>query len=109
MLNKASTFILLTAIAVTLLLLHKEQSSDQFTQWKKSFGVTFPSSEDNYRRHIFISNVLKMEQHNKDPSQTYKMGLNQFSALSDSEFAAIYLHPYQPRHISNQEMMIEQP
>jgi hypothetical protein len=61
MLNKASTAILLTAIAAALFLLHEEPKSDQFTQWKKSFGITFPSSEDSYRRHIFLSNVQKME------------------------------------------------
>lgn len=74
-----------------------------------TFGISFPSSEDSYRRHIFLSNVQKMEEHNRDPSQTYKMGLNHFSALSDAEFAAIYLRPYQPRQISNEDIIIEQP
>lgn len=36
--------------------------------------------------------------HNEDPSRTYDMGLNQFSALTDKEFASIYLSkkPYNP-------------
>jgi hypothetical protein len=109
MLGKTSTTILLITIAAAILLLHQEQKSDQFTQWKKTFGITFSSSEDSYRRHIFLSNFQKMEEHNKDLSQTYKMGLNHFSALSDAEFAAIHLRPYQPHLISNKDIIIEQP
>lgn len=32
-----------------------------------------------------------MNKHNADPTQTYKMGINQFSAMTDAEFASIYL------------------
>jgi hypothetical protein len=48
-----------------------------------------------------------MQEHNSDPSQTYKMGLNQFSALSDAEFAATYLRSYQPRQATAEAVTVE--
>ena len=34
-----------------------------------------------------------LNKHNSDPSQTYKMAINQFSGLTDDEFAEQYLNP----------------
>jgi len=34
---------------------------------------------------------MKIEKHNADRTQTYKMGVNQFTDLTDSEFATKYL------------------
>lgn len=49
-----------------------------------------------------------MQEHNKDPSQTYKMGLNQFSALSDAEFAATYLRSYEPHKALRDGVIVEE-
>lgn len=70
--------------------------------------MAYESSEDSYRRHIFLSNLQKMQEHNKDPSQTYKMGLNQFSALSDAEFAATYLRSYEPHKALRDGVIVEE-
>ena len=48
---------------------------------------------DSYRRLIFERNLIKIEKHNADPSQTYQMGVNQFTVFSDEEFAKLYLNP----------------
>ena len=44
-----------------------------------------------YRTKIFMAFLEKMEKHNADPSQTYKMGVNQFSDLTQMEFVNTYL------------------
>lgn len=40
---------------------------------------------------IFERNVKKVEQHNADPTQTYKMAVNQFSIYTDEEFKLRFL------------------
>jgi hypothetical protein len=47
-----------------------------------------------------------VEEHNSDPSQTYKMGINQFSALTDSEFRETYLKNIERRHV-DQDVKVE--
>lgn len=40
---------------------------------------------------IFEQNVANIEKHNADLSQTYKMSINQFTALTQEEFVNTYL------------------
>ena len=40
-----------------------------------------------------------MNEHNADPFQTYKMGLNQFSAFTDKEFVETYLDTHSYKNI----------
>lgn len=84
-------FVVAAVTAVGLFAVHQESTHDEYLQWKAKFGVTFSSHEDNYRRLIFLENLDIIEKHNQDSTQTYKMGLNQFSALTDEEFRATYL------------------
>jgi C1A family cysteine protease len=42
---------------------------------------------------VFLKNVATIEKHNADKTQTYTMGINQFSALTDAEFALSFLTP----------------
>jgi hypothetical protein len=39
--------------------------------------------EELYRKIIFENNLIKIQRHNSDPTQTYKMGVNQFTIFSD--------------------------
>ena len=43
---------------------------------------------------IFERNLAKIEAHNADKTQTYTMGINQFTAMADAEFVAQYLGSY---------------
>ena len=54
-----------------------------------------------------MRNLDLIEKHNKDQSQTYKMGINQFSALTDSEFQQIYLNGYQKSDKLDQNIKID--
>lgn len=84
MLSKNTVLLVVAAVAVvTLLAVHQESTHDEYLQWKSKFAITFSPHEDNYRRLIFLENLDIIERHNQDSTQTYKMGLNQFSALTD--------------------------
>lgn len=51
--------------------------------WKKEQGLKYGSpEEDSYRQSIFVENYNIMVAHNADPTETYEMGLNAFSALT---------------------------
>ena len=91
-----------TLLALTLLLTaslyflpdSSAPEADSYLQWKKQFGIKWASeNEDGYRRLIFLRNLEIIEEHNKDHTQTYKMGINQFTGLTDKEFQMIYLTP----------------
>ena len=63
----------------------------RYEQWKSEFGMQFDESEDSYRRLIFEKNLKEIEAHNADETQSYKMGVNQFTGLTQAEFSANYL------------------
>lgn len=84
----------IAAIAITALVFFssfKNEENTLYSEWKKNYEVTWDSSEDAYRRIIFERNVEIINKHNSDPSQTYKMGINQFTAMTDEEFQNTYL------------------
>jgi len=70
------------------------QSSNEvkYLAYLKQFNKPIPNDNELfYRTSIFAEFVKKMEAHNADPSQTYKMGINQFSDLTQKEFVTTYL------------------
>ena len=70
----------------------EQQTQDEYLEWKHRYGYTWPQEDDFFRRMIFLRNVEKIAAHNADESQTYKMGINQFSGLTDREFQMLYLN-----------------
>jgi cathepsin L len=40
---------------------------------------------------VFLDNMDMIKTHNSNPQNTYKMGLNKFSAMTKEEFASTYL------------------
>ena len=69
------------------------EQKDEYTQWKNKFAVSWDAEEDSYRRLIFFQNLAKINQHNLDSKKTYKLGLTQFAAYTDAEFATLFLTP----------------
>jgi len=49
---------------------------DAFVTYKTSFGKSYSDSEEKVRHAIFLENVAKINAHNADATQTYKMGIN---------------------------------
>jgi hypothetical protein len=69
------------------------QKTDAFEEWKGKFGINWAPEEEAYRRLIFEKNLINIERHNADSTNTYKMGVNQFSIYTTEEFASKYLTP----------------
>jgi subtilisin-like proprotein convertase family protein len=82
--NKGVLFATLLAVAAISLVYFNQQNQkiDEFEQWKLKFGTHFAAGEETYRRIVFTKNLEKIEAHNSDEKQTYKMGINQFSIYS---------------------------
>jgi hypothetical protein len=62
-----------------------------FKAWQSVYKVSFVSNEVAYRSLVLSSNTKKVEEHNADPTQTYKVAVNKFSVYSEAEFAALFL------------------
>ena len=70
-----------------------DEAKDMYTfqNWKEEFNVTFTSEEDQARSKEFERNRLKILAHNNArPTPLWKMGVNKFAALSESEFRQFY-------------------
>ena len=83
------------ALIGAALLFNQPQGSkvSQFETWKSQHSIHFSSEIENiYRERIFHENLAKIEAHNSQNSNTYEMGLNQFSAMTHEEFAETYLN-----------------
>ena len=66
-----------------------------YEQWKSenSAFVQIAPEEDEYRFRVFLKNLKEINEHNAKPNETYKMGVNRFTGLSDEEFRSSYLFP----------------
>lgn len=57
-----------------------------YRQWKQAYSIEYAStSEDLFRLMVFIQNKREIDQHNRLESP-YKLGVNQFTAMTHSEF-----------------------
>ena len=71
----------------------QEAKVSAFDEWKAQYGANWSGEEEAFRRLIFEKNVRIIEKHNADASQTYKMGINQFTVYTQEEFVSTYLTP----------------
>lgn len=93
MTSKLLSVLLLAGITSVFLYSTSHQKSHiKFNEWALLNGKTYESDvEKIYREKIFNENVAKVEEHNADETQTYKMGINQFTDLTQAEFTTKYL------------------
>jgi hypothetical protein len=69
-----------------------ESTLNEFQSWKSKFNMKFDSMfEESYRERIFLENLAKIKLHNANEHKTYRIGFNQFSALTEEEFVQQYL------------------
>ena len=62
-----------------------------FTAWRQQFRKVYISpSELNYRLKNFAFNLQFIKESNADKSNSYTLGLNKFSDLTEEEFVAKY-------------------
>lgn len=72
-------------VAASLLAVQQLDRSSfaEFEQWKRTFRIEFGTeAEEFYRRTIFYRNLAAIQQHNAKQGETYKMGVNQFTAYT---------------------------
>lgn len=83
---------LLSAASVLYTQYDAKPELSAFESWQTKFNVKYESMfEKAYRERIFLENLAKVELHNSQDFHTYKMGINQFSALTDEEFVSMNL------------------
>jgi len=66
-----------------------------FAAWAATFGKTY-NGDDEFaaRKAIYDGNVAKYEAHNADETQTFTMGVNQFTDLTLEEFQALNIRGF---------------
>jgi C1A family cysteine protease len=90
--------------ALALLALHQHQtpslaSAYSFQKYKQEYHKAYAKAgEEEYRKAVFQRNLVRIHKHNADLANTWTMGVNQFTDLTDPEFAAIYLLSQAPPH-----------
>ena len=92
--NGKQLAVIIAIIGAAAVLLNNQSTPavSEFESWKAHHGITFSSEIENaFREKIFLENLAKINQHNSNDYRTYDMGLNQFSALTQEEFAQTYL------------------
>ena len=90
-----ATVALLAAAAVLYSLEPAQTANPQtlnYLNYLRKFGKSVPNSQELlYRAKLFEEYVAKMEKHNANTSNTWQIGINQFSDLTPQEFQATYL------------------
>ena len=65
---------------------------ERWNSWKVEHSKRFYNKEQELTRfNIFQANLKSIQEHNANPKNTYYKAVNQFTAMSDAEFKAIYL------------------
>ncbi|KAJ5072248.1 cysteine proteinases superfamily protein [Anaeramoeba ignava] len=63
-----------------------------FSKFKSDYQKSYLNpNEEAYRKAIFEEKLNLVQEHNSDPTKTYKIGINQFSDLTYEEFSSMYL------------------
>jgi C1A family cysteine protease len=79
-------------ISVLLQQMPVQNKDMSFEEFKNIHGLKFDSKfEESYRERVFKENVAKINAHNSRNDQTYEMGINQFTHLTQQEFESTYL------------------
>jgi len=81
---KKMEFKTLALVATVLLAASQLESTktSSFVDYQATFGKSYSDVESAYRQAVYNTNVDIMNKHNADSTQTYKMGINQFTDLT---------------------------
>ncbi|MBA0836645.1 hypothetical protein Goarm_008840 [Gossypium armourianum] len=64
--------------------------SDRFEQWVSSYSRLYQDAAEKEKRfQIFKENMEYIESHNTDTNKKYKLGVNEFTDLTNEEFKAM--------------------
>jgi cathepsin L len=82
---------LVALAAISAIYVENSAQVDAFAQWKNEFGTPFEAGEEAYRKLILERNIKNIEVHNADATQTFKLGITQFSIYTTEEFKHRFL------------------
>ena len=103
--------VLLAVVSAAALLFTQVQPQAEgtdFQTWKSTYGVKYESMfEESYREKVFLENLAQIKLHNKNSQATYKMGVNQFTAMTQEEFVQTYLGTVVPTENIVEESNVE--
>lgn len=100
--QKSGLVIILALAATAAFMMYsaeESQSTEQiFNEWKEEHGLMLDLSPQElvYRLKIFERNLQAINEHNAKPNQSYKMGINKFTAYSQEEFENSFLTKIEP-------------
>lgn len=85
-----------------------------FDEWQTINNMKFLNvAEKRYREKLFNAKKAEIREHNKNPANTYKKGLNKFSHLSSEEFTSYYCGAVVPKKlmesVGNNSVASDQP
>jgi len=93
--DKTLLVTLLLLGAASFMLYNMDNSKSEvysFEQYKADYQKSYlKEGEEEYRKAIFLRNLIKIEEHNANPKNTHTLGINQFTDLTNAEFQALYL------------------
>jgi C1A family cysteine protease len=70
----------------------KQGFLDEYRAYMKKFNKKIATPEELfYRASLYKQFVEEMERHNSDKTKTWKMGINQFSDITEEEFVGTFL------------------
>jgi C1A family cysteine protease len=96
------TFLLAAIAAVALYNQQTDSAPYSFEQFKADYQKSYiRAGEEEYRKTIFLRNLVKIAEHNANKANTYEIGINQFTDLTNAEFQAIYLTLIVPKENNN--------
>jgi len=75
-------------ILITLLVV-QALCSIEFSQFVAQYSKEYSKDEHSYRQKVFLENIKKYEEHNRNKENTFKMGVNEHSDKTEEEFASI--------------------
>ena len=71
-----------------------------FRQWMDEYNMEFSDTKEYaYRHGVFLDNLKRIAEHNADPTQTFKMAMNQFGHLKSDEWKTSLCHSHKGRKL----------
>lgn len=82
-----STIAILILLGISTLVMFNIKPQDSqltaFESFKTSYGKSYINEvEEQYRKTIFLKNLIKIEEHNSNKANTYTIGVTQFADLT---------------------------
>lgn len=63
-----------------------------FSQFKAQYSRTYSSEEEHsFREYVYYSRLEKIAKHNAHPNASYRLGVNEFSDITELEFNQLFL------------------